>query len=95
MHQELSDLRDATASILGADAYGMLRFESGAHRVQRVPATESLGRVHTSTAVVVVLPAVEEGHSGGAEIKIWGRGERRRPMRPLPIGLLQSGCIIV
>ena len=62
-------LRDATASILGADAYGMLRFESGAHRVQRVPATESLGRVHTSTAVVVVLPAVEEGQSGGAEIK--------------------------
>ncbi|KAL1745915.1 hypothetical protein HDZ31DRAFT_62683 [Schizophyllum fasciatum] len=45
----------------GPGPYELLRFESGAHRVQRVPATESAGRVHTSTASVLVLPLVEEG----------------------------------
>lgn len=61
-HSEMDSggLRDATVSVLGSGVYGMLRFESGVHRVQRVPATERLGRVHTSTAVVVVLPAAEE-----------------------------------
>ena len=57
-------LRDATASINGVDVYGMLRFESGVHRVQRIPATENLGRVHTSTAVVMVLPAADERGAG-------------------------------
>ena len=57
-------LRDATATVDGVDAYGLLRFESGVHRVQRVPATESLGRVHTSTAVVVVLPAADDKADG-------------------------------
>ena len=64
LHDSLEDdfggLREATASITGEYAYGALRAESGVHRVQRVPATESLGRVHTSTAVVMVLPAVDE-----------------------------------
>jgi peptide chain release factor 1 len=61
-------LRDATASVSGADVYGMLRGESGVHRVQRIPATENLGRVHTSTAVVVVLPAADEA-SGKCELR--------------------------
>ena len=46
--------------IKGEGAYSKLKYESGAHRVQRVPATESQGRVHTSTATVVVMPEAEE-----------------------------------
>jgi len=45
--------------ISGEDVYGLLKFESGAHRVQRVPKTESQGRVHTSAATVVVMPKFE------------------------------------
>jgi len=48
------------ASVTGEDVYGKLKFESGVHRVQRVPATESQGRVHTSAASVAVLPEAEE-----------------------------------
>ncbi len=49
----------ASATVSGAgDVYGRLKFESGIHRVQRVPATESGGRVHTSAASVVVMPQV-------------------------------------
>ncbi len=47
-------------SISGADAYGAMKYESGVHRVQRVPATESSGRIHTSAATVAVLPEAEE-----------------------------------
>jgi protein subunit release factor A len=46
--------------VRGANAYGDLRYESGVHRVQRVPATESQGRIHTSAATVAVLPEAEE-----------------------------------
>jgi peptide chain release factor 1 len=46
--------------VSGDGAYSRLKFEGGTHRVQRVPATESSGRIHTSTATVVVLPEVEE-----------------------------------
>lgn len=46
--------------VYGEDVYGKLKFESGAHRVQRVPKTESQGRVHTSAATVVVMPKFEE-----------------------------------
>lgn len=46
--------------VYGSDVYGKLKFESGAHRVQRVPKTESQGRVHTSAATVVVMPKFEE-----------------------------------
>ncbi|HEX6069537.1 MAG TPA: peptide chain release factor 1 [Longimicrobiaceae bacterium] len=46
--------------VRGTDAYGDLRYESGVHRVQRVPATESQGRIHTSAATVAVLPEAEE-----------------------------------
>lgn len=52
--------KEASASITGKDVFSKLKFESGAHRVQRVPATESQGRVHTSAATVAVLPEVEE-----------------------------------
>jgi peptide chain release factor 1 len=48
------------ANVTGEDVYGKLKYESGVHRVQRVPATESQGRVHTSAASVAVLPEAEE-----------------------------------
>jgi len=48
------------ANVSGTDVYGTLKYESGVHRVQRVPATETQGRVHTSAASVVVLPEMEE-----------------------------------
>lgn len=44
----------------GQSVYSKLKFESGVHRVQRVPATESSGRVHTSTATVAVMPEVDD-----------------------------------
>jgi peptide chain release factor 1 len=52
--------KEASASITGKDVFAKLKFESGAHRVQRVPVTESQGRVHTSAATVAVLPEIEE-----------------------------------
>lgn len=52
--------KEASAKITGRDVFAKLKFESGAHRVQRVPVTESQGRVHTSAATVAVLPEIEE-----------------------------------
>jgi peptide chain release factor 1 len=52
--------KEVSALITGEGAYGMLKFESGVHRVQRVPATESQGRIHTSTASVAVLPEASD-----------------------------------
>ena len=52
--------REIIARIIGNGAYSQLKFESGAHRVQRVPETESQGRVHTSAATVAVLPEVAD-----------------------------------
>ncbi len=52
--------KEIICSVSGEGAYGLLKFESGVHRVQRVPATEQQGRVHTSAASVVVLPEVED-----------------------------------
>lgn len=52
--------RDVTVSISGEDCFGTLKFESGVHRVQRVPDTETQGRVHTSAATVAVLPEAED-----------------------------------
>jgi len=65
---ELVDVADGTSggykeiivNISGEDVYGQLKFESGVHRVQRVPQTETQGRVHTSAATVIVLPEAEE-----------------------------------
>jgi len=56
----LGGFRDATASIIGRNVFARLKYESGVHRVQRVPATETQGRIHTSTATVAVLPEAEE-----------------------------------
>lgn len=53
---ELGGIKEVVFSITGKSAFGKLKFESGVHRVQRVPETESQGRVHTSTATVAVLP---------------------------------------
>ncbi|TAE10616.1 MAG: peptide chain release factor 1 [Bacteroidetes bacterium] len=65
---ELIDYMDGTsggykeivASMAGEDVYGMMKYESGVHRVQRVPATETQGRIHTSAASVVALPEMED-----------------------------------
>ena len=51
--------KEVVVSVTGADVYGTLKYESGVHRVQRVPATETQGRVHTSAATVAVLPEAE------------------------------------
>jgi peptide chain release factor 1 len=52
--------KEVICSVSGERVYGLLKFESGVHRVQRVPATEQMGRVHTSAASVVVMPEVED-----------------------------------
>ncbi len=59
-YSSLNGLKEITAEISGAGAFGWLKYESGVHRVQRVPATEKAGRIHTSTASVAVLPEAEE-----------------------------------
>lgn len=56
----LGGYKDASASITGKNVFQKLKFESGVHRVQRVPATETQGRIHTSAATVAVLPEAEE-----------------------------------
>ncbi len=56
----LGGIKEVTFSVHGENIYGELKFESGVHRVQRVPATEASGRVHTSAASVAVLPEVED-----------------------------------
>jgi len=57
---EMGGIREIILGIKGADAFSQLAYESGGHRVQRVPQTESQGRVHTSAATIVVLPEPEE-----------------------------------
>ncbi|MBM4054592.1 MAG: peptide chain release factor 1 [Planctomycetes bacterium] len=57
---DLGGFKEVTFSIEGNNVYQKLRFESGTHRVQRVPQTETSGRVHTSTATVAILPEIEE-----------------------------------
>jgi len=59
-HSELGGFKEVVFSITGKNVYRSLKFESGVHRVQRVPQTEKQGRVHTSTATVAVLPEAEE-----------------------------------
>ena len=53
-------IKEVVAMVSGQSVYSKLKYESGAHRVQRVPVTESQGRVHTSTATVLVMPEIEE-----------------------------------
>lgn len=57
---ELGGVKEAVFTISGQGAYSLLKYESGVHRVQRVPSTEAGGRIHTSTCTVAVLPEVED-----------------------------------
>ena len=57
---DLGGFKDVVFSVSGSDVFQRLKYESGVHRVQRVPATEAQGRIHTSTATVAVLPEAEE-----------------------------------
>ena len=57
---ELGGMKEGIAEITGRNVFARLKYESGVHRVQRVPATESQGRIHTSTVTVAVLPEAEE-----------------------------------
>lgn len=57
---ELGGVKEAVYQVSGKDAYKLLKYESGVHRVQRVPETETQGRIHTSTATVAVLPEAED-----------------------------------
>jgi peptide chain release factor 1 len=57
---DLGGFKEVSLEVRGRDSYGRLKYEAGVHRVQRVPATESQGRIHTSTATVAVMPEAEE-----------------------------------
>ena len=72
----LEGFKEVVASLSGEQAYNLLRFEAGTHRVQRVPATESQGRIHTSAATVAVLPEPDE-----VEVKIDAKDLRIDTMR--------------
>ena len=65
---DVGGFKEVVMKVAGEDVFRVLKYESGVHRVQRVPATEGLGRVHTSTAVVVVLPAADE-EQGGVDLR--------------------------
>jgi len=67
----IGGLKEVVANITGKGAYSRLKYESGAHRVQRVPVTETSGRIHTSAATVAVLPEAEE-----VDIKVEGKDLR-------------------
>jgi peptide chain release factor 1 len=69
---DLGGIKEVVVSIQGAGAFGKLKFESGVHRVQRVPSTEAGGRIHTSAATVAVLPEAEDVdiHIDETELKI-------------------------
>jgi len=57
---DLGGCKEVSAKIIGSNVFGKLKFESGVHRVQRIPSTETQGRIHTSAATVAILPIVEE-----------------------------------
>ena len=69
---ELGGVKEAVFSLVGLGAFSRMKFESGVHRIQRVPVTETAGRIHTSTATVAVLPEAEdvEVHIDPEEIRI-------------------------
>jgi peptide chain release factor 1 len=77
-HASSGGLKEVVALVKGDRVYSMMRFEGGVHRVQRVPATESQGRVHTSTATVAVLPEADEVDveikDGDLEVQATGAG---------------------
>ncbi|MEC9198288.1 MAG: peptide chain release factor 1 [Pseudomonadota bacterium] len=71
-HTELGGIKEVVANVKGEGVFARLKFESGVHRVQRVPTTESGGRIHTSAATVAVLPEAEDVdiHIDPADIRI-------------------------
>ncbi|NDB04839.1 MAG: PCRF domain-containing protein [Acidimicrobiia bacterium] len=73
---DLGGVNQATFVVRGDDAWSRLKFEGGPHRVQRVPVTESQGRIHTSSATVMVLPEAEEV-DGGEKIRTYNFKENR------------------
>lgn len=68
----IGNIKEVVFNVSGRGAYGLLKFESGVHRVQRVPETESSGRIHTSTATVAVLPELEDRdfHINESDVKV-------------------------
>ena len=82
---ELGGLKEGIAEITGRNVFARLKYEVGVHRVQRVPATESQGRIHTSTVTVAVLPEAEEVDvqvdESDLRIDVYPRLRRRRPAR--------------
>ena len=72
---EFAGYKEVVFAVTGTNVYRTMRFESGVHRVQRVPATEAQGRIHTSTATVAVLPEAEDIevdiHAGDLRIDIF------------------------
>ncbi|KAF9997217.1 hypothetical protein BGZ65_007197 [Modicella reniformis] len=68
----LGAIKDVTISITGSNVFGELKFESGVHRVQRVPATESQGRMHTSTVTVAIMPQPTEAqvHINESDVRV-------------------------
>ncbi|KAH8109915.1 release factor, partial [Phellopilus nigrolimitatus] len=64
-------MKNATLEVIGDGVYDLLRWESGVHRVQRVPATESSGRVHTSTVQIIVLPLSESSNLDTGDEKLY------------------------
>ena len=81
----IGGFKEVIFEVKGDGAYSRLKYESGVHRVQRVPETESQGRIHTSTATVAVLPEVEEVEieidPNDLRIDIFRVGRARRPER--------------
>ncbi|KAK4407874.1 Peptide chain release factor 1 [Sesamum angolense] len=65
---DLKGYKEASAAISGADVFGKLKFESGIHRVQRVPVTEKAGRVHTSAVSVVILPQADQNKAKALKV---------------------------
>jgi peptide chain release factor 1 len=74
---ELGGIKEVTARIAGENVFARLKYESGVHRVQRVPETESGGRIHTSAATVAVLPEAE-----AVDIDIPARTSASTPCAP-------------
>jgi peptide chain release factor 1 len=74
----LGGVKEAVFKVLGDGAYGTLKWESGVHRVQRVPATEAQGRIHTSAATVAVLPRRRRSTSGSTPATCASTSSARR-----------------